>query len=582
MDLISMMKKEKVFVLLIEKCASDVKLLREWLNAARPAKYEIEATDTLDKGIRLLKKNNYDIVLTDLSLPDADSHNAVAIIQEVNHAIPVIVLSDQDSNEMALQVVQMGAQDYIVKGQGDGHLISRAIEYSIERKRIEQGLIYISQHDGLTGLANRSLFRERFSRALIRAERNNTLVALLFIDLDRFKNINDTLGHDAGDQLLVEVGKRLKNCTREGDTIARLGGDEFTIVLEDLKNVDDSAKIAQKIIDVMHNPFDMEGYEVFVTPSIGITVFPVDAKNEHTLLKNADTAMYRAKEIGKNGFQFYTADMNTRSLERLGIEAKLRRALDNDELELYYQPKINIKTREIVGAEALLRWQQPDMGMVSPAVFIPIAEETGLIEPIGDWVVRMACKQNAYWQSEGYGPIRMAVNLSVRQFRQADFVSSIFDALIRADLLPEYLEVEITESMLMDDTARSNMIIKALKEGGIQAAIDDFGTGYSSLSYLKRFKIDTLKIDQSFVRDITIDPDDASIVSAIIAMGRSLRMNVIAEGVETIEQLNFLARHGCNEAQGYYFGRPVPAYEFVKLLKKTSSPREHLRLIRSV
>lgn len=558
------MEMSKVNILLIENNEVDVRLLNELLNNAREGKYGITTTVTLKGGLAQLADNKFDVVLTELNLPDTDGVNTITLIQEQDSSVPIIVRSGQDSEELALQVVQMGAQDYLVKGQGDGLLISRSIEYSIERKRNEQGLSYLANYDSLTGLANRLLFRERLDRALIRADRNKNLVALLVIDLDRFKNINDTLGHDAGDKLLVEVAGRLEQCTREGDTIARLGGDEFTIIMEDVKVFEDAVKIVDKVLNRMKSSFDLLSREIFVSPSVGISMYPLDDTDAGNLLKNADSAMYSAKESGRNCYRFYTADMNKKLLLNLNMEAKLRRAIERQEFVLNYQPKFDINTHELLGAEALIRWHCPGDGMISPAVFIPLAEESGLIGVITDWVINEACQQNSEWQQEGYAPIRMAINISPRQFGQENIARRIFNQIICSDLAPKYVELEITEGALMDDVEKSNEILKELKGRGIHISIDDFGTGYSSLSYLKKFHINTLKIDQSFVRDIMEDADDAAIVSAIIAMAKSLRLNVIAEGVETSEQLNYLAAKGCNEAQGYLLGKPVTAKEFTK------------------
>ena len=574
------MQTTKMKLLLIVDNEGDRRLLEVLLKDARPEKYEIISAGTLNKGLEILAKDKFDIVLTDLNLPDAEGLNTVEHIQDIDHAIPVVVLSGQESEELALQVVQMGAQDYLIKGQGDGHLISRVIDYSIERKKNIQSLTYLANYDSLTGLANRLLFRERLDRALIRADRNKTLVALFVIDLDRFKNVNDTLGHDAGDQLLVMVARRLEHCTREGDTIARLGGDEFTIIMEDVKSFEDAVKIADKILSLMKTPFDLYSHEIFVSPSIGISIHPLDDIEAGHLLKNADSAMYRAKESGRNCYRFYTADMNAHLMVQMNMEAKLRRAIDRQEFQLHYQPKFNIHTRELVGAEALIRWHDPVEGMVSPAVFIPVAEDTGLIGTITDWVIKEACKQNSQWQQRGFEPIRMAINLSPKQLSNEDTARRIFNQIICSDLAPKYVELEITEGALMEDVSKSNEILNELKNKGIHLSIDDFGTGYSSLSYLKKFPLNTLKIDQSFVRDILVDSDDAAIVSAIIAMGRSLRLNVIAEGVETVEQLNYLADKGCNEAQGYLLGKPVPAEEFTRFLVKKSEP-SHIKLVHS-
>lgn len=555
-------------VLLVEDNEGDVRLVKELLSHDCPGKFVIETVNRLQEAIETIKQKEFDVVLTDLSLPDSDGMETISHIQESNSNIPIVVLSGQDSESLATKIVQSGAQDYLVKGQGDGHLISKALRYAIERKRIQEGLSYLAQYDSLTGLANRNLFRERLGRALIRADRNKSLVALMFIDLDRFKNINDTLGHDAGDKLLIEVSKRLEKCTRDGDTVARLGGDEFTVILEDINHVDDAANVARKILVALEPAIKLDEHEVFMTPSIGVTIYPVDDTSENNLLKNADTAMYRAKERGRNGFQFYTAGMNTRTIERLELEAGLRRALKNDEFVLYYQPKIAIDNRQIIGAEALIRWQHKKLGLIPPMEFIPIAEETGLIVPIGEWVIQTACKQVASWQEAGFSGLRMAVNISARQFRDSDIVKVVLDAVIQTNINPRDLEVEITESMLMEDTSVNIAALKELKDNGVHISIDDFGTGYSSLSYLKRFNIDALKIDKSFVRDITTDSDDAAIASAIIALGQSLRLIVVAEGVETEDQLVFLKTQGCHEAQGYLFSRPLTAANFIQLLQE--------------
>lgn len=549
-------------VLLIEDNEGDARLLKDLLDIARPGKYDVTNVSMLKDALIMLKESSFDAVLTDLNLPDADGLNTVSTIQDYDNSIPIVVLSGQDSEELALQVVHLGAQDYLIKGQGDGFLIGRAIDYSIERKRNEQGLSYLANYDSLTGLANRVLFKERLDRALIRADRNKTLVALFVIDLDRFKNINDTLGHDAGDELLVKVAKRLEKCTRDGDTISRLGGDEFTIILEDVKVFEDAVTIVDKIFNQMKTAFDISAREIFVSPSIGISMYPLDDTDAGHLLKNADSAMYKAKESGRNCYRFYTTDMNEQLMLNLNMEAKLRRAIEKEEFILHYQPKFDIHTRELLGAEALIRWETPDEGVISPGLFIPLAEESGLIGLITDWVVKEACRQNSEWQQEGYPAIRMAINISPRQFAQDNIARRIFNQIICSDLAPKYVELEITEGALMDDVEKSNQILKELKGRGIHISIDDFGTGYSSLSYLKKFHIHTLKIDQSFVRDVMEDADDAAIVSAVIAMAKSLRLNVIAEGVETDEQLKYLAGKGCNEAQGYLLGKPVSAEEF--------------------
>lgn len=554
----------KIRVLLLEDNEGDSRLQKELLNIAYPGKYEIIVVVTLKDGLVSLKNEKFDVVLADLNLPDSDGVNTVTNIQNQNESIPIVILSGENSEELALRTVKMGVQDYLIKGQGDGYLISRALDYAIERKRNEQKLTYLASYDSLTGLANRTLFQERLDSALYRANINKSLVILLLIDLDRFKTINDTLGHDVGDKLLVNVANRLKDCTRHGDMIARLGGDEFIVLLEDTRNAEDAEMMAKKFLDLMRKPFFLSLQEIYISPSIGVSIYPLDDLQAGQLLKYADSAMYRAKELGRNRHCFYTADMNLRLQSKLKMEVELRRATERQDFILHYQPKFDITTQALIGAEALIRWDHAEKGMISPNEFIPLAEECGLISVITDWVIQEACKQNHLWQQEGYQPIRMAINLSPQQFNQENIVTRILNQINDSNLAPKYVELEITEGALMKDAIKSNEILKELKNEDIHISIDDFGTGYSSLSYLKKFHLDTLKIDQSFVRDIFDDLDNAAIVSAIIALAKTLRLNVIAEGVETEAQLSFLAAKGCNNAQGYLLGRPVPAQEFIQ------------------
>lgn len=561
----------QVKLLLIEDNLADQRLLEDMLVGDCPGKFDLVFAQTISLGLELLDKNKFDVVLTDLSLPDGFGLDNIHEIQKIAPDIPVVVLTGEERDELSMQVVQAGAQDYLIKGQGDGNLISRSIRYAMERKRNERGLTLLAQYDSLTGLANRMLFRERLSRAIIRAGRQSSMVALLFIDLDRFKNVNDTLGHDGGDQLLKVVADRLTACMRKGDTVARLGGDEFTVIFEDIEKAEDVIPIVHKMNNAMQEPVDLLGHEVFVTSSIGITMYPLDDKSEDGLLKNADTAMYQAKEQGRNCFCFYTKGLQKRTVERLHLESKLRAALEKNEFVLHYQPKINLQTRRIVGAEALIRWEHPGLGRVPPDQFIPLAEDTGLIVPIGEWVIREACRQIRNWQENGICDLRMAVNLSARQFKEANIQILILDIIRETGIAPSSLEIEITESLIMDDTERINGVLQELKGNGIHISMDDFGTGYSSLSYLKKLNVDSLKIDRSFVNDIIIDSEDAIIAEAVIALGHSLRLQVVAEGIETEEQLEFLRALKCDEGQGYYFSHPLPAIDFYNFVLEHNS-----------
>jgi diguanylate cyclase (GGDEF)-like protein/PAS domain S-box-containing protein len=426
-----------------------------------------------------------------------------------------------------------------------------------ERKEREERVRHLAHHDFLTDLPNRMLLSDRITQAISLAQRNDAQVAVLFLDLDRFKNVNDSLGHTIGDKLLQEVARRLRACVRATDTVSRLGGDEFVILVPGVPDAGDVAVMAQKVLEVVSEPYSIESHELISSPSIGIAVYPTDGPDVEALLRNADAAMYHAKESGRKNYQFFTPDMNARAVERLSMERSLRRALERGELQLHYQPQYEIATGRIVGMEALVRWEHPDMGLVSPGRFMPFAEESGLILPIGEWVLQEACRQNRAWQEAGLPHVRVAVNISAVQFRQPGFADSVQRALAHTGLAACYLELEVTESVIMHDAERVTQALALLKQLGLELAIDDFGTGYSSLSYLKRFPIDRLKIDQSFVRDLTTDRDDAAITSAIIALTRNLGLKTIAEGVETREQLEFLRAHGCDEVQGFLFSRPV-------------------------
>ena len=439
-------------------------------------------------------------------------------------------------------------------------------------RQAQERLNYLAYHDDLTGLPNRSLYNDRLSQAMIEARRQGRYVGVMLLDIDHFKMVNDTVGHEAGDELLRDIGKRLSVCVRESDTVARFGGDEFGMVLADMADPRDAIFVAQKMLDSFAPPFFVGGRELFVGPSIGITIYPVDSDDLDALVKNADAAMYHAKAQGRNNFQFYSAELTARAQSRLDMETSLRRALERREFLLHYQPKFSLETGEMTGVEALIRWQHPELGMVSPQDFIGIAEESGLILPIGEWVLRAACEQVKRWHDEGLGQVRLAVNLSTKQFRHSRLKETLAGVLAETGFDPRYLEFEITESVLMDSSAAVSEVLADLKAMGISISVDDFGTGYSSLSYLKRFPIDALKIDRSFVRDVPADHDDAAIVRAIIAMSHSLRMKVIAEGVETEEQQQFLRAEGCDEIQGFFSGRPVPPEELLQRLRSRPTP----------
>jgi len=444
------------------------------------------------------------------------------------------------------------------------HFISNGKDIT-ERMQAEERLHRLAYHDVLTGLPNRALFMERLVHALNRRGRQK-LMAVMFLDMDQFKTINDTLGHDVGDRLLQAFPDRIAGCIRQGDTIARFGGDEFAILLEDIAGDDAAGQVARKIIERLARPFAVDGHELFVTTSIGISLYPDDSGDVYTLLKHADSAMYRAKEMGRNTYQFYSHEMSAKAYERLSLETSLRHALNRGEFELYYQPQVDFTNGRVVGAEALIRWIHPEMGIVSPERFISLLEETGLIVPVGHWVLRTACEQLREWRDFSARPLRMSVNLSGRQFHDLGFRDQVESIIHRTGIDPGLLELEITESVLMQNDKVSMQNLHDLLDLGVRFSIDDFGTGYSSLSYLKRFPVHAIKIDRSFVHDLTSGADDATIVNTIVLMAHSLKLEVVAEGVETHEQLAFLRRCGCDLLQGYLFSPPLTAVEMKRLL----------------
>jgi diguanylate cyclase (GGDEF)-like protein/PAS domain S-box-containing protein len=685
-------------LLLIEDNAGDARLIREMFNEHGALDIELVRATTMSEAEAQLSQRTFDILLLDLGLPDSQGLDAVRRAHAAAPRVPLVVLTGMDDESLAAQALQVGAQDYLIKGQIETRGLLRALRYAVERKTMEEALFvekeraqvtlncigdavictdasgnitflnivaekmtswsrqeangrpmaevfqildantrettpnpmeisveknctvhlpancilvrrdgsevpiedsvapihdregkptgavvvfrdvsaaramalemtHSAQHDFLTGMPNRMLLNDRVNQAIAWAQRHAKKVAVLFLDLDGFKHINDSLGHATGDKLLQSVAKRLVECVRGSDTVSRQGGDEFVVLLTEVGLSEDAAITARRMLQTVAQAHSVDQHDLHVTTSIGVSVFPDDGQDAETLIKNADTAMYQAKENGRQSYQFFKPAMNVRAVERQSIEESLRRALEREEFLVQYQPKVNLKTLEITGAEALIRWKHPVRGMVPPSDFIPIAEDCGLIVPIGNWVLREACKQARTWMDAGLPLATMAVNISAMEFRDEDFLDGVFRILRETGLDPAALELELTESVLMKRAESTQSILKILRGSGIQLAVDDFGTGYSSLSYLRKFPIDALKIDQSFIRQITTAPDETTIVTAVISMGRSLKLRVVAEGVETLEELTFLQAHQCEEAQGYYFSRPVLPERFAQLLK---------------
>jgi diguanylate cyclase (GGDEF)-like protein/PAS domain S-box-containing protein len=502
---------------------------------------------------------------------DADTRtttpNPMAMATERNVTVglpPACILIRRDGVETVIEDSSAPIHDR--RGQVTGavmvfHDVSTARALTLK-------LAYIAQHDPLTGLPNRALLKDRLDQSISNARRHHTAMAMLYLDLDRFKHINDSQGHLVGDQLLQTVALRLTECVRATDTVCRLGGDEFVILLFEVTHTQDAAVIAEKILRSIRMPQLLGDQEMHVTASIGIVVHPGDGTGAEALLQNADSAMYEAKNRGRNNYQFYRSELNSSASERLSIESDLRQAIERREFELHYQPIMNLRTGAVAGVEALLRWQHPALGLVLPDRFISIAEESGLIVPIGHWVLREACGQAKSWQEAGFSNLRLAVNISTVELRSKEFVAGVRAILSATDFDPQRLELELSEAFLMQDSKSTAIVLGAIKGLGVSLALDDFGTGYSSLSYMRRFPIDTLKVDRSFVHDLTMDAGDASVVSAIINMGRSLHMRVVAEGVEAEDQLEFLTQQGCSEAQGQHFSRPLTAAEFAEWIRR--------------
>ena len=565
--------------------------------------YRILRANSARQGLEMLASHEVGVVISDQRMPEMSGVEFLTRVKELYPESIRIVLSGTADFDSVKEAINQGAIYKFFSKPWDNevlrvdvmeafwrqelahekeHLLQEIqaandqlaqvnLELAAAMESKDRQIERVAHYDALTGLPNRILFLDRLEQELARAHRDNHMVAVLSLDLDRFKQINDSYGHPVGDQLLQAVAGRLSGQVRACDTVARTAGDEFGLVLTDLKAAHDAAEVAQKLLDsFVHNPISAGDSEIFVTLSMGISIYPLDGLNTATMLKNAEAAQHQAKDEGRNNFQFYAEHMNATAWQRLNLETELRRAIEREEFTLHYQPKVDMDSARIVGMEALLRWQSPDRGLVMPGEIIPLLEETGLILPVGEWALRAACRQARAWQTAGLSNIHIAVNLSTLQFRQPDFAGLVLGILNENGLDPALgeIELELTESLLMSNADGAIDTLNKLHESGIRFSIDDFGTGYSNLSYLKRFPISSLKIDRSFVHDLSSDRDDEAIVAAIIALGHSLGLGIIAEGVETVGQLAQLRKMGCNEMQGYLFSRPVPSAEMTYLLQK--------------
>ena len=559
---------KRMKLLLIEDNADDAAFLAASIRRQKAGEIELVNARSLAEAQAALRGTTFDCVLLDLNLPDASGLACVEAVQGMNNRLPIVVLSGQDDEDLAVSILNRGVQDYLVKWEGQGRTILRSLRYAIERKRSELKLEYLAQFDPLTEIGNRQYFQDQLKRATARARRDGTRVALFFLDIDQFKFVNDTLGHHAGDQLLQEVAQRISTQVRTGDVMARLGGDEFAILMEGVGTTVDAANVAEQLLAVIEAPFTIDGRQMKVSASIGITFYPTANDDTVRLLRNADIAMYQAKDAGRNNFKFFTERMHTELIEYHEFERDIAEALRRHDFRLAYQPKVNVITRKLHGLEALLRWDCPRRGPVSPAKIIPVAESAGHIVQLGYWVLQKTCETLRQWHLDGLPLVPVSVNVSSRQFQQSDFERKVLATLEHHGIDPRLIELEITEGLLMEDTEQAGRTLRNLKAAGLRVSVDDFGTGHSCLSYLRRFPIDVLKIDRSFVKEVTESEDSRIIIDAIISLARSLKLETVAEGVETHEQLDYLIDRGCHLAQGFLFGKPMDAADIEPLLRE--------------
>ncbi|NIP72955.1 MAG: EAL domain-containing protein [Gammaproteobacteria bacterium] len=546
-------------VLLIEDNPGDARLVQEMLRDPGAVACSLVHVSQLGDGLDLLERECFDVLLLDLSLPDARGIESLEAVQHAAPSLPVVILSGQKDDEVALKAVQSGAQDYLVKGQGDTRMLLRAMRHAIERKHSEQRLSYLAQYDVLTGLPNRVLLEDRLTKALDQARRKGEVLALLYLDLDNFKDINDSLGHDAGDGLLQSVAERLGQCVRGQDTVARLAGDEFVILLTGLTEPAAAAHVAQKALDALSAGHSIAGRDVTATASVGIASYPESGEDADSLRRNADIALYRAKGRGGGVFQFYNPDTNAAAGERRMMIEKMRRAWEQNEFVLFYQPQLDLRRGRVTGMEALLRWRHPDHGVLPAARFIDLMEETGLILPVGEWVLQMACGHALGWQASGAGPVRVSVNLSDRQFRRKDLVWMVARVLVETGLEPACLHLEVSESVLVGDRTHAMGTLDTLRRMGVRASVDNFGSGVCALGGLRELPVEALNLDRSFAHNLSEEPAEAEIASALVALGHGLQLKVLAEGVESERELGLLRDSGCDLVQGNLISEPVPA-----------------------
>ena len=566
-------------ILLVEDVSDDAELLRRSLAQHNARAIELTRASCLGDAIESLRGARFDVVLLDLNLPDASGAECVDRLQQADPLIPIVVLSGQGDEDYAVEILNRGVQDYLVKWEGDGRIILRAIRYAIERKRSEVKLNYLARYDSLTGIPNRQYLRDQLERATARALRARQKMALLFLDLDRFKLVNDTLGHELGDELLRAVVRRLRGSIREGDLLARLGGDEFAILVENVDGALETEAIAKGIVGCFEEPFHLADRHVSVTASVGVTLYPADNVDPVALLHNADIAMYQAKEQGGNNFKFFAPSMHEEMLSYHRLQTDLKAAVAEQQFTLVYQPQFGLTDHRVHAVEALLRWNHPTRGCVRPDEFIAVAEESGYIIPIGLWAINRVCEQLKWWETAGVPVPRVAINVAAVHFRQPGFYEQVRDILEAHRINPDLIELELTERSLMEDTESTRACLNELKSLGVRLAIDDFGTGYSCLGYLRYFPLDVLKIDRSFVADLDASEDAQAICGAILSIAHRLALDTVAEGIASEQQLAFLTKHGCPFGQGYYFSQPVEPAEIAGLVVDRGAQSARIRRV---
>ena len=553
-------------ILLVEDNLIDAQLIRTLLRRVTASYYRITHVRTLNDAVLSAEEVTPDLILADLNLPDSRGTETVASLQTSYPDIPLVIVSAWEDEAVSLKSVKAGAQDYLVKGHIDGVNLHRVIRYAVERKRTELELVRLAHYDQLTSLPNRSLLRERVEHALARAGRAGTGIATLVLDMDRFKEINDMLGHEIGDKLLIEVADRIRASVREQDTVARLGGDEFAVILEGVSEAREVLPVVERIFESLSDLTTIDQQEINSSTSVGIAMYPQNGTDLSELLRAADLAMYQAKSSGRGRYQFFEDAMQEEAQSRRALEWALRRAAERSEFRLVYQPQLCLRSGAVIGVEALLRWMSPTRGLLTPYHFITGLEEFGLINAVGEWVLHAACEQLCRWHEMDFEPMRIRVNVSAQQFEDPMLIDKIRSALNETDLPPEFLEIEITESCLMADPALAESLLREIRRVGVRVAIDDFGTGYSSLTYLHEFPLNALKIDKSFVQSVESSERGGPISNMIIGLGQTLGLEVIAEGVETERQLAYMRQQGCDIAQGYLYSRPEAPEELTPWL----------------